>query len=186
GNVAPGGSKRGVGLAINGQRASSINFLQDGAVNNNQFSTQIGQRVPLESVQEFRVITGGLSAEYGRTAGGIVNVGTKSGTSGYHGTAYGFNRVSALSSNSYDNNAKGLEKGAFTRNQFGYSIGGPAIAEKLYFFNSTEWTKVRSSTPVISIVPSSELIAASSDATRNDFGLFRLANTLPPNNDSNP
>src|SRR5262245_53725406 len=138
GNVSPGEPNRGAGLAINGQRASSVNFLLDGAVNNNQFSTQIGQRVPLESVQEFRVISGGLSAEYGRAAGGIVNVVTKSGASGYHGTAYGFNRVSGLSSNSFDNNAKGLEKGTFTRNQFGYSIGGPAIAEKLYFFNSTE------------------------------------------------
>ncbi|MGH9831360.1 MAG: carboxypeptidase regulatory-like domain-containing protein, partial [Blastocatellia bacterium] len=185
GNVSPGQSNRGVGLAINGQRASSVNFLQDGAVNNNQFSTRIGQRVPLESVQEFRVISGGLSAEYGRAAGGVVNVVTKSGTSGYHGTAYGFNRISALSSNSYDNNAKGLEKGTFTRNQYGYSIGGPAIAEKLYFFNSTEWTKVRSIAPVISIAPSSELIAASSEATRNYFGLFALANSLPANNDDN-
>src|SRR5262249_2553452 len=121
----------------------------------------------------------------GRAAGGIVNVVTKSGTSGYHGTFYGFNRVSALSSNSYDNNARGLEKGAFSRNQFAYSIGGPAIAEKLYFFNSTEWTKVRSSTAIINIVPSSELIAASSEATRNYFGLFNLASSLPANNSDN-
>ncbi len=185
GNVAPGQPNRGVGLAINGQRASSINFLQDGAVNNNQYSTRIGQRVPLESVQEYRVVTGGLSAEYGRAAGGIVNVVTKSGTSGYHGTAYGFNRVSALSSNSYDNNAKGLEKGVFTRNQFGYSIGGPAIAEKLYFFNSTEWTKVRSSTPIISIVPSSDLISSSAEATRDYFGRFGLTTGLPADNDDN-
>lgn len=185
GNVAPGQLNRGAGLAINGQRESSINFLLDGAVNNNQFSTQIGQRVPLESVQEFRVVTGGLSAEYGRAAGGVVNVVTKSGGSGYHGTLYGFNRVSALSSNSYDNNAKALEKGGFTRNQYGYSIGGPAIAEKLYFFNSTEWTKVRSSTPVISIVPSSALIAASSEATRDYFARFGLATALPADNDDN-
>lgn len=185
GNVAPEETKRGVGLAVNGQRASSINFLQDGAANNNEFSAQIGQRVPLESVQEFRVITGGVSAEYGRAAGGVINVVTKSGTSNYHGTAYEFNRASALSSNSYDSNARGLEKGSFRRNQFGYSIGGPAIAEKLYFFNSTEWTKVRSSTPVISIVPSSDLIAASSEATRNYFGRFSLINGLPANNDDN-
>lgn len=185
GNVSPGQSSRGVGLAINGQRASSVNFLQDGAVNNNQFSAQVGQRVPLESVQEFRIVSGGLSAEYGRAAGGIVNVVTKSGTSGFHGTAFGFNRVSALSSNSYDNNARDLDKGTFTRNQYGYSIGGPAIAEKLYFFNATEWTKVRSSTPVISIVPSSTLIAASAEAMRNYFGLFNLANSIPSDNDDN-
>jgi Carboxypeptidase regulatory-like domain/TonB-dependent Receptor Plug Domain len=190
GNVSPGdparsGVQRGVGLAINGQRATSINFLQDGAVNNDQYSAQIGQRVPLESVQEFRVVAGGLSAEYGRAAGGIVNVVTKSGTSNYHGTAFGFNRVSALSSNSYDNNARGLEKGVFNRNQFGFSFGGPAIAEKLYFFNATEWTKVRSTTPVINIVPSADLISASGEATRDYFALFGLTTALPADNDDN-
>lgn len=184
---APGGnaSERGAGLAINGQRVASINFLQDGAVNNNQYSTQVGQRVPLESVQEIRIISGGLSAEYGRAAGGIVNVVTKAGSSAYHGTAYGYNRVSALSSNSFDNNARGLEKGVFTRNQYGYSIGGPAIKEKLYFFNSTEWTKVRSFAPVINIVPSADLIAASAETTRTYFARFGLANSLPTENDDN-
>ncbi|MBL8205699.1 MAG: carboxypeptidase regulatory-like domain-containing protein [Blastocatellia bacterium] len=186
GNVSPGDpTGRGVGLAINGQRAASINFLQDGAVNNNQYSAQIGQRVPLESVQEFRVITGGLSSEYGRASGGVVNVVTKSGTNQWHGTGFGFNRVSALSSNSFDNNAKGLDKGVFTRNQYGYSIGGPAIAEKLYVFNSTEWTKVRSTTPVINIVPSSALIAASAETTRDYFGRFGLASDFPTDNDDN-
>jgi hypothetical protein len=190
GNVAPSSlpgatTQRGVGLAINGQRAASVNFLQDGAVNNNQFSAQVGQRVPLESVQEIRIVSGGLSAEYGRAAGGIVNVVTKSGTSNYHGTAYGYNRVSALSSNTFDNNARGLEKGIFTRNQYGYSIGGPAIKEKLYFFNSTEWTKVRSSAPVINIVPSADLIAASAETTRDYFAKFGLTNSLPADNDDN-
>lgn len=190
GNVAPSstsinGTQRGVGLAINGQRAASINFLQDGAVNNNQYSAQVGQRVPLESVQELRIVSGGLSAEYGRAAGGVINVVTKSGSSAYHGTAFGFNRVSALSSNSFDNNARGLEKGTFTRNQYGYSIGGPAIKEKLYFFNSSEWTKVRSYTPVINIVPSADLIAASAETTRTYFSRFALANSLPTDNDEN-
>lgn len=192
GNVAPSNnlpgsqaSERGAGLAINGQRVASVNFLQDGAVNNNQYAAQVGQRVPLESVQEIRVISGGLSAEYGRAAGGIINVVTKAGSSNYHGTAYGYNRVSALSSNSFDNNARGLEKGTFTRNQYGYSIGGPAIKEKLYFFNSTEWTKVRSYAPVINIVPAADLIAASAETTRTYFSRFGLANSLPTDNDDN-
>ncbi|HYE72568.1 MAG TPA: hypothetical protein VEF04_04520, partial [Blastocatellia bacterium] len=171
--------------AINGQRASSINFIQDGAVNVNQFTSQVGQRVPLESVQEFRVISGGLSAEYGRASGGVVNVVTKSGTNQFHGSMYAFNRVSALSSNSYDNNAKSLNKGVFTRNQYGYTISGPAIQNKLFFFNNTEWTKVRSRTPVINIVPSSDLIAASSEATRDYFANFGLASSFPTDNDSN-
>ncbi|HKX29504.1 MAG TPA: carboxypeptidase regulatory-like domain-containing protein [Blastocatellia bacterium] len=186
GNVSPGDStRRGVGLAINGQRASSVNFLMDGAVNNNQYSAQVGQRVPLESVQEFRVIAGGLSAEYGRAAGGVINVVTKSGTNQFHGSGFEFYRGSGLSSNNFDNNANNLDKGDFTRHQYGWSISGPAIKDKLYFFNATEWTRVRSVNTVINIVPSSALIDNSSEATRNYFGRFSRTTELPADNDEN-
>ena len=74
-----------------------------------------------------------------------MNVTTKSGTNAFHGTAYEFNRVSALASNGFNNNALGLPKSNFDRNQFGYSVGGPIKKNKLFFFNNTEWTRVRSS-----------------------------------------
>jgi outer membrane receptor for ferrienterochelin and colicin len=70
-------SARGTGYAINGQRAASTNILLDGADNNDVFTASVGQRVPLDSVQEFRVITSNFTAEYGRAAGGIVNVATR-------------------------------------------------------------------------------------------------------------
>ncbi|HEX8894809.1 MAG TPA: TonB-dependent receptor, partial [Terriglobales bacterium] len=100
--------------------------------------------VPLDSVQEFSVLTSNYTAEYGRAGGGVVNVATKSGTNQFHGSLYEFNRVSALSANTYQNDAFGLPKSGFTRNQFGYSIGGPIVKNKLFFFSSTEWTRVRS------------------------------------------
>lgn len=181
GNVsgdANGSTANGVGFSINGQRAASTNILLDGADNNNTFSALVGQTVPLDSVQEFRIITSNFSAEYGRASGGIVNVATKAGTNSFHGTVFEFNRVSKLASNSFDNNAQGLPKGVFTRNQFGYSLGGPVIENKLHFFSSTEWTRVRSSTPVINVVPTPQLIAASNAATRNFFGAYQLARPI--------
>ena len=181
GNIAsdPNGSTtRGVGYSINGQRASSTNVLLDGADNNNTFTASVGQSVPLDSVQEFRVITSNFSAEYGRASGGIVNVVTKSGTNAFHGNLLEFNRVSALASNGFDNNAQGLPKGVFTRNQFGYDIGGPVIKDKLLFFSSTEWTRVRSSGSVINLVPTPQLLALTSPATQTFFNAYKLVRPI--------
>ncbi|MGH9844990.1 MAG: TonB-dependent receptor plug domain-containing protein, partial [Blastocatellia bacterium] len=181
GNVAAdpnGASGNGVGYSINGQRAASTNILLDGADNNNTFSATVGQSVPLDSVQEFRVVTSNFSAEYGRASGGIVNVATKSGTNEIHGTAFEFNRVAALASNGFDNNAQGNPKGGFTRNQFGYSIGGPVVKDKLHFFSSTEWIRVRSNAPVINLVPTPQLLAATNAATQTFFNAYKLARPI--------
>jgi len=107
--------------------------MLDGTANNDEFGAGVGQRVPLDSVQEFSVLTNNFTAEFGRATGGIVNVVTKSGTNAFHGTAYEFNRLSKLASNDFNSNANGLARPVFTRNQFGYSLGGPAIKDKLFF-----------------------------------------------------
>jgi outer membrane receptor protein involved in Fe transport len=180
GNVAPdqGATMRGTGFAVNGMRASSTNILLDGGENVDAFTSAVGQSVPLDAVQEFRVITSNFSAEYGRASGGIVNVATKAGSNTFHGSLYEFNRTSALASNSFDNNANGLPKGVFTRNQFGYAVGGPVIKEKLLFFSSTEWTRVRSNGEVISLVPTPQLLAASNANTQNFFNAFHLVTPI--------
>jgi hypothetical protein len=146
GNVAEDTqSNRGAGYAINGQRSADTDILLDGGENVDLFTATVGQSVPLDSVQEFRVVTSDFTAEYGRAGGGVINVTTKSGTNQFHGSLYEFNRVSALAANTYQNDANGVKKPGFTRNQFGYSIGGPIVKNKLFFFSSTEWTRVRSS-----------------------------------------
>jgi hypothetical protein len=179
GNVSPTDpTGRGTGFAINGQRAASTEILLDGGENVDAFVAAVGQSVPLDAVQEFRVVTSNFSAEYGRASGGIVNVATKSGTNELHGTIYEFNRVSRLASNDFDSNAQGLPKSVFTRNQFGYSVGGPIAKQKLFFFNSTEWLRVRSAANVVNVVPTPELIAASAPATRNFFSKFPLARPI--------
>lgn len=169
-----GVSGRGAGFNINGLRAASTNVLLDGVDNNNVYYAALGQNIPLDAVGEFRVITSNFSAEYGRASGGIVNVLTRSGSNSFHGSAFAFNRISRLASNGFNNNANLVPKGVFTRNQFGYTFGGPAIKDKLFFFNSTEWTRVRSIGDKLSVIPTAALINASNLATRNYFSGYTL------------
>jgi hypothetical protein len=182
GNVAEGDPRsmtmRGTGFAINGQRSASTNILLDGGENVDAFVAGVGQSVPLDGVQEFRIITSNFSAEYGRASGGIVNVATRAGSNTFHGSLYEFSRVSALASNEFNDNANGIDKGVFTRNQFGYSAGGKVIKDKLFFFNSTEWTRVRSTGEIISIVPTPELINASNANTKAFFAPYQLATPI--------
>lgn len=169
-----GATGRGAGFTINGQRAASTNVLLDGVDNTNLYYAAVGQNIPLDAVGEFRVITSNFSAEYGRASGGVINVSTRGGSNSFHGSGFEFNRISRLAANGYNNNANGVDRGVFTRNQFGYTIGGPVVENKLFFFNSIEWTRVRSAGPVLSVVPTAQLIAASALTTRNYFGQFSL------------
>ena len=165
-------SGRGAGVAMNGLRSASTNILLDGVANNDEFTASVGQTVPLDSVQEMGIITNNFTAEYGRASSGVINVSTKSGTNAFHGTAYEFNRVSALASNGFNNDAFGLAKSEFDRNQFGYSIGGPVVKNKLFFFNNTEWTRVRSSANIQALIPDPAFIAAAAPSTQSVFSLY--------------
>ncbi|MGA2719355.1 MAG: carboxypeptidase regulatory-like domain-containing protein [Candidatus Acidiferrales bacterium] len=169
GQVADNGQNqtdRGVGYALNGQRASGTEVLLDGAENTNIFNTNIALYVPQDAVLEFRVITNNFDAQYGRASGGVINLVTKSGTNGFHGDAWEFNRLSAYTANTYANVINGVPKGIYTRNDFGYTIGGPAIKNKLFFFQSTEWLRVRSGANLQAYVPTPQLIAASAPNTQ--------------------
>ena len=148
---------RGVGYSINGQRMSGTEILLDGVENISIFSQAIGEDVPLDGTQEFSVVTSNYSAEYGRASGGVINVTTKAGTNNFHGSGWEFNRLSAYTANTYGNDAANAAflagggtgslpdpKGTYTHNQFGYAAGGPIKKDKLFIFESTEWTRVRS------------------------------------------
>jgi hypothetical protein len=148
---------RGVGYSINGQRESGTEILLDGVENISVFSQAIGEDIPLDGTQEFSVVTSNYSAEYGRASGGVINVTTKAGTNSFHGSGWEFNRLSAYTANTYGNDAANSAflasgvtgslpdpKGTYTRNQFGYAAGGPIKRDKLFIFESTEWTRVRS------------------------------------------
>lgn len=161
------------GFAINGLRSASTDILLDGGENVDAYTASVGQAIPLDSVQEFSVLTNNFTAEYGRASGGVINLVTKSGTNNFHGSAYEYNRVSALSSNTYQNNANDQPKSPFTRNNFGFSLGGPIIKNKLFFFNNAEWIRVRSSanTDETIIDPASiPTLAPASQAFYSQFG----------------
>ena len=165
-------TKRGAGYNINGLRSAGTNVLLDGAANNDEFGATVGQTVPLDSVQEINVLTNNFTAEYGRASAGVVNVTTKSGTNDFHGTVYEFGRYSDLAANTFDDNARGIPKQLFTRNQFGYSAGGPVKKDKLFFFQSTEWLRVRSAATQVVEIPTSQLIAAANANTQGFFTKF--------------
>lgn len=151
---------RGVGYVINGQRSSGSEILLDGAENVDLFTATVGQSVSPDVVQEYRIVTNNFEAQYGRASGGVVNVLTKGGTNSLHGTAWEYNRLSAYTANTFDNDSTGAAKGHYVRNQFGYGIGGPIKKDKLFFFQSSEFTRVRSNASAISLVPTPQLLAA--------------------------
>jgi len=97
-----------------------------------------GQRaaidITLDAVKEFQVVASGANAEFGRTAGGVVNVITKSGTNDVHGTVFYYQRLEALTSATSD----GSPLDGFKREQFGGTMGGPIVKDKLFFFGSGE------------------------------------------------
>ncbi len=165
-----------MGVTINGLRSAGTNILLDGAANNDEFTASIGQQVPLDSLQEFNIITNSFGAEYGRATAGVVNVVTKSGTNNWHGSAYEAGRWSGISGNTYFNNANEIPKAVYTRNQFGGSIGGPVKKDKLFFFFNPEWTRVRSSAVQTGQILDTALIgdlAANSQSFLSTYGVNR-------------
>ncbi len=171
------GSNRGVGFNIGGSRSADVDILLDGAENTNLYTVSIGQSVPMDAMQEFRVVAAGAGAEYGR-GGGAVNVATKSGTNQWHGSVYEFNRISTLASDGFNNNAVHAAyptvtaKPRYTHNQYGYSVGGPIKKDKMFFFSSTEWTKIRSAALDVAVVPTTAFIAMTNANTQAFFAKY--------------
>jgi outer membrane receptor protein involved in Fe transport len=129
--------------SIGGQRTDSITFLLDGGLNNSLLSNAVVANPNPDAIAEFRVLESNYSAEYGRNAGGIVSVVTKSGTNSLHGSAFEYLRNDFFDANSFFNNQQGLATPILKRNQFGGTIGGPIILpkiingkNKLFFFFS--------------------------------------------------
>ena len=169
---------RGVGYAINGQRTSSVNVLLDGSANNDEFTSAVGQSVPLDSVQEFSVVTSSFSPQYGRAGGGIVNVATKAGTNRLTGSGYEYYRNSTMSSLNFDNKERELPKADFSRHQPGFTAGGPIRRDKAFFFTSYEHIRIRSTDQLLTWVPTPQLIAASSPEMQAFFANYALAQDI--------
>jgi hypothetical protein len=165
-------TSRGVGYAINGQRQTGTEILLDGVENISVFSFAVGEQIPIDSVQEYNIITNNFAAEYGRASGGIVDLTTKEGTNRFHGSGWEFNRLSAYTANTYENAVTGTPKGTYARNQFGFDIGGPLMKDKLFFFGSTEWTRVRSQASESELIPTPQFLGYTAPNVQSYFSSF--------------
>lgn len=119
-------------FSINGGRAQSNEFLIDGVPSTAGFFNQVTTIPSVDDTQEFKVESANLSAQYGRFAGGVINVTTKAGTNDFHGTLFEFLRNNVLNANDYIDKGAGKATPAFHMNQFGGAVGGPVILPHIY------------------------------------------------------
>src|SRR6202140_3013711 len=132
----------GAQLTVSGQRPTNNNYRLDGVSVNDYANSGpgnvIGAALGVDAIQEFSVLTGGFSAEYGKATGGGVNAIPKSGTNSFHGDVYEFIRNSALDSRDYFSRSGNTPLAQFRRNQFGAAVGGPIIKDKTFIFGDYE------------------------------------------------
>jgi hypothetical protein len=157
--LSPGTSQTNAlgGITVNGSRERNNNFLLDG-VDNNDTGVPGGIVSALnadpDSTQEFRVITNNFAAEYGRNTGAIIDVVTKSGTNAFHGKAYEFGRWNGFGgARDWFNRPADGPQNPYVRNQFGFSIGGPIIKDKTFFFFNDELQRFRTASTAVATVP---------------------------------
>ncbi|MGH9839458.1 MAG: TonB-dependent receptor domain-containing protein [Blastocatellia bacterium] len=148
-------------INVNGARSLQNNFVLDGGDNNSistnvqELTTQVA-RPSVEAIREFKVLTNPYNAEFGRSPGAAVSVTTKGGTNQFHGSLYEFHRNRIFDANNFFLNRANRDKPAHIQNQFGGSLGGPVLKDRLFFFANYEGTRIRK-------------------------GLLRLTNTPMPN-----
>jgi len=128
GGVIPKGDGGDGAYAVNGARADNFGFMVDGMNNTQRRNTGAMINPPLEGVQEFKLVTSGFAAEYGRYAGGTLSVVTKSGTNRFRGSLYEFLRNDMWDAVGYFD----ATKSKLRRNQFGATVSGPVYLPKLY------------------------------------------------------
>lgn len=126
------------GLNAGGQRARSNNVSVDGADNNDNAVNGVRGTVSQEAVQEFQLITNSYAPEFGRASGAVVNIITKSGTNDFHGNVFGFLRHRSFQAR----NAFAIsEDPAYTRAQYGATLGGPIARDRTFFFVALEQSR---------------------------------------------
>ncbi|HLJ16235.1 MAG TPA: TonB-dependent receptor [Bryobacteraceae bacterium] len=156
-------SRTSNGFSLNGGVTLQTTLLLDGTDNTNyEIGTDTGNinalNPSIDAIQEFKVETANFSAEYGRSANGIVSVSIKSGTNGFHGDAFEFLRNDALDANDWFANRTGLARAPLRRNQYGGTLGGPIFKNHTFFFVSYQGTRQTSSNTVTVTVPTPAML----------------------------
>jgi hypothetical protein len=173
-----GSATRGVQLNINGMGGRSNSYLIDGA-NMKGYAgiatvTAADSTLGVETIREFRVVTNSFSADYGRAMGGIINIATKSGTNVLHGSAFEFFRDSRMDARNFFDVG---DPAPLERHQFGGALGGPIVANRIFFFGGYERLQEDLGQTVITAVPTAAARAGTANpGVRPYLDLYPLPN----------
>src|SRR5215475_14112356 len=140
---------------INGSREDANNFLLDGVYNVDPKLNTFGVKPPVDAIREFEILASAYDASFGRSAGAQVNIVLKSGTNGFHGTAYEFLRNQVLDARNYFAPTDQPDP-RNQRNQFGFSIGGPIVKDRTFFFGDYEGARFREGITRLANVPTEQ------------------------------
>lgn len=171
-------------INVNGQDDRYNNYLLDGAANNDDV---IGQRAgsqartPLESIQEFQVLTGQFDAEFGRTTGAVINAVTKQGTNQFRGSAFAFFQDAALTQRDFFARKFDLDKPDTKQQQFGGTLGGPVVRNKAHFFGSVERVLIDEGV-TINVPSHPQFNTTTTEKTRVWNSVVRFDHQVNPNN----
>jgi hypothetical protein len=147
----PDDRRSSTAVAVNGQHGYNNNFMIDGLDDNERYIGTIVVKPAMDALAEFKLITNGYAAELGRTAGGVINLITKSGTDQFHGNLFEFFRNEKMDAKNFFAGPGATP--AYKQNQFGGSLGGPIKKGKTFFFGDYEGLRVRQGITFTSSVP---------------------------------
>ena len=176
----------GTGPIVSGGRSNTSAILFDGQDTRNNSTLDNAYTPPQEAVQEVRFITNSFSAEYGRSAGGVVVAAGRSGSNAFHGSAYDYLRNDKLNANSWANNRNNVAKGRQRRNDYGFTISGPVLLPRIYegrnktffFFNWEESNDHGVSTPTANVPTSLQKNGDFSQTFTSSGALIRVYDPL--------
>lgn len=160
---------------VGGGMPGQSQILIDGTPTNGAYLNVVTVIPTQDAIEEFKVQTNNLGPEYGRFAGGVINLNTKSGTNSYHGSLYEFIRNKVLNANDFFANKGGTARPPFTQNQFGGNAGGPIIKDKLFFFGGYEGFRQRKGNILTTWVPT----AAERGGDFSQIGSTNTSSLLP-------
>jgi hypothetical protein len=178
GSTLNGGNAVTAGLTMlqyqmgGGQAGQSAAYV-DGAPVNVSYENGAGYVPVQDAVQEFRIVTNDVGPEFGRFAGGVVNISTKSGTNTIHGTAYEYLRNQDLNANTFFNNKAGLKRAVYQQNEYGANVGGPVKKDKTFYFLSWEQIDLRQASTTSTTVPTVAMRAG-------DFSAAKIPSLFDP------
>jgi hypothetical protein len=157
-------------FSINGSRPDQSQFLLDGGNDTNLAFNGPEYTPGVEEVQEYRIQTSNFSAEYGNSAGGVINISTKSGTNQFHGSLFEYLRNNIFSANNFFSNRAGVPRATLRYNQFGGTVGGPILRNRAFFFFSYEGLRQITPDVVTTSVPTTPQESGDFSQTYNASG----------------